>query len=150
MQLLESEGGAAGVYRADLRLPAYATVLDVIVHNEELWTAGTSATLNVGTFLDASGDISTEIDSDGIYAAINLKATDLTKGQQLAFARAGGKGGASLTEGTSTHYLNLVVDDPFWISAVVTTVGTVGTAGETYVYVVYALPEMDVAGFTAS
>ena len=150
MQIRESDGSVAGVYRKDFQIPAYGVLLDVWVHNEELWTAASSATLDVGTFLDASGAISTEIDADGIFAAISLKATDLTKGQALAFARVGGKGGAQLTEGSSSHYLNLVKDDPFWVSAVVTTVGTVGTAGETYVYVMYAVPEMDPATFTAS
>lgn len=149
-QIKESAGSAAGVYTADIKIPAYAVVYDIIVHNEELWTAGTSATLEAGMYTDSDGSISTAEDADGFYAAVNVKATDLTKGQSLSFNRAGGKGGASLTEDTSTHYLNIVGDDDRWLRVKVTTVGTVGTAGETYVYALYGVPEMDEPTFTAS
>jgi len=151
-QILEADGDAAGVYTLDVRIPAYATVLDVIVHNEALWDAGTSATLNVGMYTvdSTTKAISSEEDLDGIFAAIDVKATDLTAGQAISFWRAGGKGGAMLTEGSSSHLLNIMQPTERILRAAITTVGTVGTAGKTYAYVVYALPEMDSATFTAS
>jgi hypothetical protein len=146
-QFLESRLPAAGTWDFDVKIPAYGVVLDVIVHAEEVWTAGTSATLNAGMYtVDADGVLSAEEDLDGIYAAIDMLATDLTKGQSLTFNRAGGKGGAMLTEGTSTHLLDIVGDTDRILRVNVTTVGTVTTAlGETYVYVIYAVPELDAA-----
>jgi hypothetical protein len=133
-----------------VKVPAYAVVKDVIVHNEALWTAGTSATLNVGLYGDTDGAVGTVIDADAIFAAVDLKATDLTAGQSISFLRAGGVGGALTTEGTSTHWLNAVETTDRWVVADVVTVGTVGTAGKTYIYVEYGVPEMDAATFTAT
>jgi hypothetical protein len=143
-QMLESALSAAGTYVADVKLPAYACLLDVVVHAEEVWNAGTSAVLDCGLYtVDSEGVISSEEDLNGIYAAIDMLATDLTKGQSLTFNRAGGKGGAMLTEGTSTHLLDIVGDTDRIVQTIITTTGTVGTLGETYVYVIYAIPELD-------
>lgn len=149
-QLLEADGTAAGTYNFDVFVPAYAVILDVVIHNEALWTAGTSANLVCGLYSDDSGTISTVIDADEIYTSTSLKATDLTAGQSISFLRAGGVGGGFTTEGTSTHWLDATDSADRWIRTSVTTVGTVGTAGKTYVYVIYALPEMDATTFTAT
>ena len=152
-QLIESDGPAAGVYTFDVKLPAYAVLLDVVIHNEALWTADTSATLETGFYsVDSdTGAISTAIDADDIYAAVNLKATDLVAGAALSFAWGGGVEGDLQGVVATQDFLTDAVDvvDRF-IRTKVTTVGTVGTAGKTYVYVIYALPEMDAATFVAS
>lgn len=131
-------GGAAGVYSASFEIPAGAVLIDVIVHGTALWTAGTSATLIVG---DATDD-------DGIYTAVNLKATDLLAGESLSMSQAGGKHGADValdytsvaTIGAAQIKRRQLANAARVVSAKVTTVGTVGTAGDTTVTFVYAYP----------
>lgn len=149
-QILEADGSAAGVYTADIVIPAYAILLDVIVHNEAVWTAGTDADMVVGLYESSGGTIGDVIDADEIFTSCSLKATDLTAGQSISFLRAGGVGGGMLTEGTSTHWLDAMDASERQVRVSVTTTGTVGDAGKTYVYVLYAVPEMDAATFTAS
>lgn len=149
-QILESAGSAAGVYTADFVIPAYAVILDVIVHNEAVWDAGTNALMTVGLYESSGGTIGDVIDADEIFTSTSLKATDLTAGQSISFLRAGGVGGGFITEGTNTHWLDAMDASERQIRVAVTTTGTVGTAGKTYVYVLYAIPEMDAATFTAS
>jgi hypothetical protein len=132
--------GAAGAVAGSVTIPANGIILDVAVAAEALWDDGTSAVLNVGIGADA----------DAIYAAINVKATDLTQGQTLNFNRAGGKGGVAVTEGTSTHLLNVHDTAAITVTASVAQGAGDGTAGITYVYVVYAIPEMDDGAYTAS
>ena len=55
----------AGTYTATIDLPAHATVLDMRFSSKALWTATTSATLNVG---DAD-------DPDGYFSGVDLKTT---------------------------------------------------------------------------
>ena len=150
VQIEESDGSAAGVYRGAVKVPAYAVILDVIVHNEAVWDAGTDADMVVGLYSDSSGAIGAVIDADEIYTSCSLKATDLTAGQSLSFLRPGGVAGGLITEGTSSHWLDAVDAADRWIVADVTTTGTVGSAGKTYIYVVYGVPEMDSATFTES
>jgi hypothetical protein len=135
-------GGAAGVYSASFEVPAGAVLIDVIVHGVALWTAGTSATLIVGD----------SVDDDGIFTAVNLKATDLLAGESLSFAQNGGKYGAdiapndvtqatlALGTGGQVSRRALTSQAARTLSAKVTTVGTVGTAGITDVIFVYAYP----------
>lgn len=122
----------AGTYEAEFELPANATLLDIIVSAEALWTAGTSATLNIG---DAD-------DADGYFAAVDLKATDLLAGQSISLAGgtdvAGGKAGAYATFGTNTHFNERHQTDARTITAQVVSVGA-GTAGRTRVMVVAAV-----------
>jgi hypothetical protein len=150
-QLIEADGSAAGVYTLDVFIPAYALVANVTVHNEALWTAGTSAGLEVGFYSVADGAISTVIDADDIFTAVDLKATDLLAGEGIDFNRGGGvEGDLNGVVATQLHLIDAVDAVDRFIRFKVTTVGTVGTAGKTYVYVQYALPEMDPATFTAS
>jgi hypothetical protein len=132
-------GGAAGVYSASFDVPAGAVLVDVIVHATALWNAGTSATLIVG---DATDD-------DGIFTAVNLKATDLLAGESISInGLAGGKHGADLaldytsvaTIGASQVKRRQVGNAARTLSAKVTTVGTAGTTGDTTVTFVYAYP----------
>ena len=149
-QFIEADQTALGVFSAEVRLPAYAVLLDIVVHAEEVWDAA-AASLQAGIYTSSSQAKSTVTDADGFYTAVDLTATDLTKGQSISFSeRDGGVGGTRLTEGTSTHGLDWVGDDERFIVIDVTTLTTVGTAGETYVYVIYAVPEMDTPTFTAA
>jgi len=126
----------AGVYTGSIVLPAYATLLDVVVHAEALWTAGTSATMIVG---DA-------VDDDGIFTAVNLKATDLLAGESISFTRAGGKQGADLahdytsvaTIGASQSNRRFLGTERS-ITGKITSVGA-GTAGRTRMVVIFARP----------
>jgi len=134
------ENGAAGVYSASFVLPAGATLLDVIVHGEALGTAGTSATLIVGDTTD----------DDGIFTAVNLKATDLLAGESISMnGLAGGKHGADV----ALDYTSVATIGAQQVkrretsptaertmSCKVTTVGTAGFAGRTRVLFVYAKP----------
>lgn len=153
-QFKESDIGAAGTYIADIFVPAYALIWDYVIHSEELFTAGTSAGLVIGTYtVAADGTISAAESANGLLATTSLKATNLTKGQAITpfgdgastLGRLGGIASAMTTEDSSTHGLNLMADHDRFVRAIVTTVGTVGTAGEAYFYLMYALPEMDIA-----
>jgi hypothetical protein len=136
----EAAGSAAGVYSASFEVPVGAILIDVIVTATALWTAGTSATLIVG---DATDD-------DGIFTAVNLKATDLMAGESISFAHPGGKygadvvpndaTGATLALGAAGQVNRRGLSTARTLSAKVTTVGTVGTAGVTDVVFVYAYP----------
>lgn len=130
----ESAGTAAGTYSASFEVPVGAILLDVIVHGTALWTAGTSATLTVG---DAT-------DPDGIFTGVNLKATDLLAGESLSVSMQGGKKGADLdspiTAADAAQVRRRMLAAARSLVAAVTTVGTVGTAGDTTVVFVYAYP----------
>jgi len=153
-QFQEDELSAAGTYIADVFIPAYALIWDFVIHSEELFTAGTTANLVIGVYtVDADGVISTAEDADGLLATTSLKATNLTKGQSITpygdgattLGRLGGIASVMTTQGTSTHGLDLVGDTERIVRAIVTTTGTVGTAGEAFFYLMYAIPEMDLA-----
>lgn len=138
----------AGVYTGSVTVPAGAILLDVIVHAVALWDAGTSAAMIVG---DAA-------DPNGIFDAINLKATDLLAGEGISLGFPGGQQGAdlvsTLTEGTpnttaSMHMNRRYLATERVITGEVTSVGA-GTAGRTRMIVVYVLPETAEATFVAA
>jgi len=150
-QFIESEGTAAGTYTLDFFLPAFAPVLDVLVHSDTLWTAGTSAKMNVGFWSVADGEISTVIDVDDIFTDIDLKATDLLVTESVSLNRGGGlEGDMTGVVATQLHGIDVVDDVDRFVRFTLTTVGTVGTAGVTYVYLMYGVPEMDAVTFTAT
>lgn len=127
----ESDGSAAGVYTGSIEVPGGAYIVDIVVHNEALWTAGTSATLKIG---DSAND-------DGFFTAVNLKATDMLAAESVNFAQTGSKEGADLDgPAAGAHVRRRYLPNTRTISGVVTTVGTVGTAGITRLIVVYARP----------
>jgi hypothetical protein len=137
IRFVEADGAAAGVYSASFDVPADAVLVDVIVHGTALWTAGTSAILIVG---DA-------VDDDGIFTAVNLKATDLLAGESISLALSGGKYGAdvapndatggTLAAGAAGQVNRRKLAATRTLKAKVTTVGTAGTAGDTTVVFVY-------------
>lgn len=124
-----TETTGAGVYTASVTVPAGATLMDVAVHGDALWTATTSATGKVG---DATDD-------DGIFTAIDMKATDLLAGETLSasggVSTAGGKAGADIA-GNQWNRRRLAAARV--ISLIVTTVGAAGNAGRSRLVVAYS------------
>jgi len=128
MAALLTENGA-GTYTATFPLPANAELVNIIVDNIALWTAGTSAGLIVGD----------DSDDDGYITTTSLKATDLLAGETLSLEstqRLGGLAGAYATVGTSTHLSARGGTAARNIIAKVVSVGA-GTAGRTRVTVLY-------------
>lgn len=122
-----TETAGAGVWTGSVVLPAGATLIDIIVNGVALWNSQTSATLEVGDGTDP----------DGYYTAVDLKATDLLAGESLSFDNAGGKAGAYIANSQVSPRYSAAERT---ISAVVTKVGSTGTAGRTRVLVGYVLP----------
>ncbi len=131
LQVAESrsftETAGAGTYTATVPIPSGGTVIDVCWRNTALWTAATSATLDIG-----DGD-----DADGFFAAIDLKSAP-------AADTAEAPGGVSnLLQGTGSgaykgkmKYYN----DVGTITASVVTVGETGDAGRSIMLVTYVTP----------
>lgn len=128
-QITFTEAGDTS-YTGTVTIPAGSTILDIIIHNVSLWDDGTSALMTVGNGTGASV----------WYTSTDLKATVLTDGQELSFFRAGGVGGANLTEGTSTHTLERYDVAATSVIGVVTTGGQDGSAGVTHMLVYYVTP----------
>ena len=84
-------------------------------------------------------DVGDAADPDGWYTQIDLKATDLVVGEQIRFESAGGKEGAYYVAATGEL-------EKAWaatarvISGSIVTVGAAGTAGRTYMQVIYSDP----------
>lgn len=132
-----AEEGAAGVYTGNVTVPKGATLIDVIVHNVVLWAAGTSATLIVGD----------DVDPNGFFDAVDLKATDLLADESIGFGYTGGLEGADLDGGESAgdHIRRRYSAVARVVTGEVTTVGTTSSAGRTRITVVWSLPSSPVA-----
>lgn len=116
----------AGTYTGSVTLPAGSTLIDVIINGVALWGAASSAAMIVG---DAT-------DPNGIYDAVNLKATDLLAGESISFAQAGGKAGDYIANSQVSPRYSAAERV---ISGVITSVGA-GTAGRTRMTVVWSKP----------
>lgn len=134
-----TENGA-GTYTGSVSVPAGATIHDIIVHAVALWSAATSAAMDVGDVADPNG----------FFAGIDLKATDLLAGESISFSHPGGKQGADLdaidvggeggaAAGSDVHVRRRYLATARVISGVVVSVGA-GTAGRTRLTVLYSLP----------
>lgn len=124
-----TETTGAGTYTGSVTVPIGAIITDIKVWSTVLWTATTSALMDVG---DA-------VDPDGWYTQIDLKATDLLVNEEINFAQLGGKQGAYIVAATgqrSTAYSALARV----ISGIIITVGAAGLAGRTFLSVHYVLP----------
>jgi hypothetical protein len=126
-ELTFTETTGAGTYTGTVSVPAGATLIDIIVVNVALWTATTSASLEVGDGTDP----------DGYYTAVDLKATDLLAGETLSFAQNGGVQGAYIA---NSHVTPRYSASARTITATVVTVGAAGSAGRTRVIVIYTIP----------
>lgn len=122
----------AGTYEFEVAIPAYAIIQNIGVIAEAVWDAATSASLEVGIVGD---------DEDTFFTAVDLKATDLTVGQSIDFAKTGGVEGASLT-GTATHWDDRYSTSARTVSFTAASVGA-GTAGRTVVWVEYLVPILE-------
>jgi len=123
-----TETTGAGTYTGGVTVPAGALVHDIKVWSTALWTAATSAAMKVG-----------DTDDDGWYTGIDLKATDLLVGEEINFENLGGKQGAYLVAATGTRTAAYSASSRL-VSGIITTVGTTGNAGRTFMEVVYSLP----------
>lgn len=134
-----AEPDGDGTSTITIAVPAGAFIHNILVSAQALWTAGTSAALNVGDTADP----------DGYFAAVNVKATDLLVGEVLSTLDGdlwGGKNGAYLVAATGQRG---PVTDNFGnyyaagsnILFAVAKVGT-GTAGRTAVSVTYSVGQV--------
>lgn len=123
-----TEAGAAGVYTGAIVLPAGSTLVDVIIVADALWTAGSSATLKCG---DATDD-------DGIFTAVNLKATDLLAGESISVGLAGGKEGADIA---GSQFNRRYSASARTINTIITTTGTTASTGITRTTVLFSRPQ---------
>lgn len=128
----------AGTYTFDVVIPAYAVILDIVVYAEALWTAATSASMEVGTYAYSSGTVGSAVDADGFFTAVDLKATDLLADESVNFDRAGGVEGAFLA-GTATHWTDRLSASDRVVRFSAVSVGA-GTAGRTVCAVIFAKP----------
>ena len=129
--------GVAAVLTANLKVPAYTLICDIVVTSHALWNQGTSAALVVG---DAD-------DADGFIVSTDLKATDLLQYESISIgsntALAGGKIGAYIANsqwgkgsGTYGQYSPAVRT----LTATLTAIGTAATTGDIYVFWNVLLP----------
>jgi hypothetical protein len=126
----------AGTYNFDVLLPAGAFITNVFVHNHVLWTAATSASLEVGDYTNAATPVA--IDADGFFTAVDLKATDLIAREGISLMAAGGVEGA-YSAGTLTHWEDLYKATERIIRFSIVSVGA-GTAGRTFCCITYVTP----------
>lgn len=127
-----TETTAAGTYTATVAVPAGATVLDVIWRNTALWTAATSATLNVGD----------DDDNDGYIAAVDLKsapAADVNGAGGIS-TKASSTGTGAM-KGAGGRYCAAAKT----LTATVVTVGSTGNAGRSRLLVEYSQPVAEAA-----
>ena len=123
-----TETTGAGVYTGSVTVPAGALIIDIKVWSTALWTAATSATMKVG-----------DTDDDGWYAGIDLKATDLLVGEEINFENLGGKQGVYLVAATGLRSAAYSAASRL-VTGIITTVGTTGNAGRTFMSVLYTNP----------
>ena len=136
--------GVAGVYTASVTIPAGAYVSDIIIQSVTQWNAGTDAVLIVGDGDDANGYLeSTSIQSvltTGIHTSI------LACG-----AGAAGLGAAGVyimdSSGTGSGAYSSSARE---VIAEITTTGTVASAGETRLVVIWTKPTDSVSSSYAA
>ncbi len=158
-QFIETEGTALGTWTFDVFIPAYAIIQDIGILNEVVWGA-TVAAITVGDygFIAATGliDTGTEIDADGFYVDLLVHAAaDITAGQSVNFKHINDASeGAYLPANLAPQTVigdGLIASVDRWLRFSLLTTSAVGTAaGITYMYVTYALPEMDATSWVAT
>ena len=131
------EAGAA-TYTGTISLPAGAIIVDIIVHVEAVWAAGTSASLEVGDSATA----------DGFFTAVDLKATDLVADESVNLTEK--DGGVNGAYNTATHVTDRRAPAGATRDIVCTVVSVgAGTAGRTRVTVLYVVEEIEVTATSA-
>jgi hypothetical protein len=140
--VLFTENATNTVHTGSVTIPVGAFVHDVKVTNQALWGAA-SAALDVG---DAA-------DPNGIFAAVDCKATDLVLGEILSAMHStlwGGKEGAYLVAATGRRGPQSTNFSMFYaaggVISGIMTVGTPGaTTGRTIMSVSYSVGEVSAA-----
>lgn len=122
-----TENGA-GTYTGSVVVPAGGLIVDIKVWSSALWTAATSALMDVGDVADPNG----------WFAAIDMKATDLLVGEEINFENFGGKQGAYLVAASGTR-TTAYSASARTISGVIVSVGA-GTAGRSFMEVLWTIP----------
>lgn len=121
-----TETTGAGTYTGSVTVPAGSTIEDIKIRSTALWTATTSALMDVGDVADPNG----------WFAGIDLKATDLLVGEEINFVQTGGKEGAYLSLATGLRSAAYSAAARV-ISGIIVTVGAAGNAGRTRMMVLY-------------
>ncbi len=124
-----TETTGAGVYTGTVTVPAGAIITDIKVWCTVLWTATTSALMDIGDVADP----------DGWFTQINLKATDLLVNEEINFNNLGGKQGAYIVAATGQRSTAYSASSRA-VSGIVTTIGAAGNAGRSFMSVHYTLP----------
>ena len=135
--VLFTEDATSLTHTGTVVIPAGATLLDITVVPQVLWTAGTSAAFTCG---DANS-------ANGWFTSTNLKATDLILGERLQASNAnnwGGVNGAYLTTAgrfgqQSTNMIGGYCPTAYSVIGVVTVVGPSTTAGRTRMTVTWTV-----------
>lgn len=133
-----TETGGALTYTGSVDIPAGSTIIDIIVNGVALWDNSGAVTMIVGD----------NIDDNGYYTGINLKATDLLAGESISFSHQGGKGGAYFV-GTNTHVAPRYSSAARTVSGIITTASTGGSAGRTRMTVLWVEPAVTNAATSA-
>lgn len=137
-QALFTENASSLTHTATFVIPAGATLLDIFVTPEVLWTAGGTAAFTCG---DANA-------ANGWFLSTNLKATDLILGERLQASNAsywGGLNGAYLVAATgrfgqqSANMIGGYCPNAYSVIGVVTVTGPSTTAGRTRMTVLYTI-----------
>lgn len=129
------EDATSVTHTATIPIPAGAELIDIIVDNAVLWTDA-SATLKIGDTAD----------DDGYFIGVELDATDLLVGEQLRMSQStlwGGKEGAYLVAATGRRGPTSANFGGHYtagsnILATISVTTPSGTAGRTFVTVLYA------------
>lgn len=135
-QALFTEDATHTIHTATVVIPAGATLLDILVVPQVLWTA-TSAAFTCG---DANS-------ANGWFTSTDLKATDLILGERLQASNAnnwGGKNGSYLTTAgrfgqQSTNQIGGYNPTAYSVIGVVTVGTPATTAGRTRMYVLWQI-----------
>lgn len=133
---LFTEDATSLTHTATFAIPAGATLLDIVVVPQVLWTGGTAAF--------TCGDANS---ATGYFSSTNLKATDLILGERLQASNAnnwGGVNGAYLTTAgrfgqQSTNVIGGYCPTAYSVIGVVTVGTPATTAGRTRMTVLYSM-----------
>lgn len=147
LSALFTEDATSLTHTATFTIPAGATLLDIIVVPQVLWTGGTVAF--------TCGDANS---ANGWFTTTNLKATDLVLGERLQASNAnnwGGVNGAYLTTAgrfgqQSANMIGGYCPTAYSVIGVVTVTTPATTAGRTRMHVLYADPGIAVTPVLAS
>jgi hypothetical protein len=142
--VLFTENATSTIHTGTVVVPAGATLLDIYVVPQVLWTATTSAAFTCG---DANS-------ANGWFTSTNLKATDLVLGERLQASQAvatdgsygGTKEGAYVTTAgrfgqQSTNMIGGYCPTAYSVIGVVTVVDPATTAGRTRMTVLWTIGE---------